>query len=155
MKKLLSILTLTLSFTLLTGCGLTGEEIARLSINEISSDNENLIIKEVMLNLKKDEKIAIWSEMDIEYEGDISLLFRIEILKNGEEFGGLEIDPTDKNMTIGEMRTSFNGKTDWSFTGKNSSIKIEEDGDYTFKAILVASENPTLKVTKAELVLKK
>jgi len=47
------------------------------------------------------------------------------------------------------------GKTNWSFSGKNSEIKIEEDGYYTFKGILVASENETLKVTKAEIVLKK
>jgi hypothetical protein len=46
-------------------------------------------------------------------------------------------------------------KTSWSFSGKNSQMKIEEDGKYTFKGILVASENPSLKVTKAEIVFKK
>jgi len=156
MRKLLSIFILSVSLTLLIGCdALTGEEVARLSINQISSDDNNLILKETSLNLKKDEEIAIWSDMDIEYEGDVELRFRIEILKNGENFGELEIDPTDKNITIGEVKTSLMGKTDWSFSGKNSEIKIEEDGNYTFKGILVASENPTLKVTKAEIVLKK
>jgi hypothetical protein len=156
MNKRLSIITLLVSLTLLTGCdALTGEEVARLSINEVSTDDNDLIIKEVSLDLEKDEEIAIWSDMDIEYEGDVNLRFRIEILKNGKSFGGLEIDPTDKNITIGEVKTTLMGKTDWSFSGKNSEIKIEEDANYTFKGILIASDNPTMKVTKAEIVLKK
>jgi len=156
MRRLLSILILLVSLTALTGCdALTGKEVGRLSINEISIDDNNLIFKEISLDLKKDEEIGIWSDMDIEYEGDVALRFRIEILKNGENFGAFEIDPTDKNITIGEAKTSWMGKTDWSFFGKNSEVKIEEDGNYTFKGILVASENPTLKITKAEIVLKK
>jgi hypothetical protein len=93
--------------------------------------------------------------MDIEYEGEIALRFRMEVLKNGVKTGDLEIDPTAKNITLGEIKTSLQDKTDWSFSGKNSEISIEEDATYTFKALLVASENPTLKVTKAEIVLKK
>ncbi|WP_254160693.1 hypothetical protein [Chryseosolibacter histidini] len=46
-------------------------------------------------------------------------------------------------------------KTSWSFSGKNSEIKIEEDAQYTFKGILVASDNPSLKVTKAEVFFRK
>lgn len=156
MKILLPILALSASLCLLTGCdALMGEEVARLSINQVSKDDKNLIVKEASVDLKKGEEIAIWSEMDIEYEGDVALRFKMEVLKNGENIGGLEIDPTDKNITIGEVRTSLMGKTDWSFTGKNSEITIEEDGNYTFKGILVASENTTLKVMKAEIVLKK
>jgi hypothetical protein len=156
MRKLLPIFALSVSLILLTDCdALTGEEIARLSINQVSTDENSLIIKETSLNLKKGEEIAIWSEMDIEYEGDVALRFRMEVSKDGENFGDLEIDPTDKNITIGEVKTSLMGKTDWRFSGKNSKIKIEEDGNYTFKGILVASENSTLKVTKAEIVLKK
>lgn len=141
---------------LLTGCNaLTGEEVGRLQINQVSTDKDNLIFKEISLDLKKDEKIAIWSDMDVEYEGDVALRFRLEILKDGENLGGLEIDPTDKNITIGEIKTSLGGKTDWSFSGKNSEIKIEDDGNYTFKGILIASENSSLNVNKAEIILKK
>ncbi|MDC1162592.1 hypothetical protein OAT18_04040 [Tenacibaculum sp.] len=156
MKIILSTLILLASLTLLTGCdALTGKEVARLSINQVSTDDNNLIIKETSLDLKNGEEIAIWSDMDIKYEGDVDLRFKIEVLKNGENFGGLEIDPTEKNITIGEVKTSLMGKTDWSFFGKNSEIKIEEDANYTFKAILVSSESTTLKITKAEIVLKK
>ena len=91
----------------------------------------------------------------MKYEGEVDLRFRIEILKNGKKHGGLEIDPTDKNITIGEIKTSVMGKTNWSFSGKNSQFTIEDDGEYTFKGILVASNNPTLEIEKAEIVLKK
>ncbi len=156
MRTLISILSLFLSLSLLTGCeALTNKEIARLPINQVSTNDNNLIIKEASLDLKKGEEIAIWSDMDMKYEGNVTLRFKIEILKNGEKMTMLEMDPTDKNLTIGEVKTNIMGKTNWSFTGKNSEIKIEEEGNYTFRGILLASDNPTLQVKKAEIVLKK
>lgn len=156
MKRLLLLITVSLSLYLLPGCNaLTGEEVARISINQVSTDDDNLVVKETSLDLKKDDKIAIWSDMDIEYEGYITLRFRIEILEDGEKYSELEINPMDKNITVGETKTTLMGKTNWSFSGKNTNIKIEEDGIYTFKGILVSSENPSLKVNKAELVFKK
>lgn len=138
------------------GCdAITGEEIGRLRINKVSTDENNLIMDETSIQLKKDDEIAFWSDMDLEYEGDVQLRFKMEISNNGQSLGTLEIDPTKKNMTIGEVQTNFGSSTDWSFMGKNTEITIEEDGNYTFKGILVASENETLKINKAEIVLKK
>jgi len=153
--KCLKIAILLLSFTLVFSCGLTGEEVGRLKINALSKTEDQLIIKEEHVSLKKGDELGVWSEMDYKYEGELALRFKVEVLKNGEPFGAFEIDPTDKNITFKEMKSSFNGKTDWSFTGKNTTIPIKEDGDYTFKGILVASENPTLEINKAELVIKK
>jgi hypothetical protein len=157
MKKSFFILTLTVIVctSLLSGCdALTGKEIGRIPVNQISTDS-NLIIKETSLDLKSGEKISIWSDMDMEYEGNAELRFRMQLLKDGENLGNLEIDPTEKNITLGEVKTTLMGKTNWSFAGKNSEITIDGDGKYTFKAILVSSENPTLKIMKAEIVLKK
>jgi hypothetical protein len=152
MKRLLKLLTLSL---ILTGCdALTGKEVGRLQINQLSTEG-NLVVKETTLDLKKDDEIGIWSDMDIEYEGDVALRFRVEIWKDGKNMGGFEVDPTEKKITIGEVKTTVMDKTDWSFSGKNSVYKIEEEGKYTFKGILVASENSSLKVTKAEVVFKK
>lgn len=152
MKNLISLASFILILLGITSCG---EEIARLPINAVSIDNEHLIVRDTTLELKKGDEIAIWSDMDFEHKGNVGLQFKIEILKNGEAFGGLEIDPTDKNVTTGEVKTVLMGETDWSFSGKNAEIKIEEDGSYTFKSILVASDNSTLKINKAEIVLKK
>lgn len=152
MKTPLKLFVLTL---LLTACdALTGKEVGRLQINQLSTE-ENLVIKETTMDLKKDDEIGIWSDMDIEYEGDVALRFRVEVWKDGEQIGTFEIDPTDKNITMGEVKTTVMGKTEWSFSGKNSEYKIEADGKYTFKGILVSSENSSLKVTKAEVFFKK
>lgn len=152
MKKLFRLFAIAL---VLAGCdALMGKEVGRLQINQLSSE-ENLVVKETTLDLKRDEEIAIWSDMDVEYEGDVALRFRVEVEKDGNKLSAFEIDPTEKNITIGEVKTTWMDKTNWSFNGKNSTYKIEEDGKYTFRGILVASDNPTLKVTKAEIVFKK
>ncbi len=153
MKKL-KYTALALAF-LLIGCNaLTGEEIGRLKINKVSS-SENFIVDEVSLDLKKGDEIALWSDMDIAYDGDVNLRFRIKMYKNGKKDSELEVDPTHKNITIGEVKTKLGNTTKWSFMGKNSELKIKEDGNYTIKSILVASKNSSLKVNRAELVLKK
>jgi hypothetical protein len=152
MKRLLTLLAISLA---LTACdAITGKEVGRLQINQLSTE-EDLVIKETTFDLLKDDEIGIWSEMDIEYEGDIGLRFKIEILRNDENLGVLEIDPTEKNITLGELRTTIGGKTTWRFSGKNTEYKIEENGKYTFKGIFIASDNPSLKVNKAEVVFKK
>lgn len=152
MKKLLIIFALSIIFA---GCdAILGTEIARLPINQVSTE-ENLIIKETTINLKAGDELAIWSDMDMEYDGEVSLIFRVEILKNGKKTGEFEVDPMEKNLTVGEVKTSLMDKTNWSFTGKNSDITIDEDAEYTFKAILIASENSSLVINKAELFFKK
>jgi hypothetical protein len=145
---------LVLPFILSACDAITGKEIGRLPINKVSTD-DNLIIKEIDLDLKKGDEVGIWSDMDFEYEGDVAFRFRMEIIKDGRKQNEFEIDPTNKNITMSEVRTTFMDKTDWSFVGKNSEIEIPEDGKYTIRGILVASENPSLKLTKAEIVLKK
>tara|TARA_B100001059_G_C17528205_1_gene424215 strand:+ start:429 stop:629 length:201 start_codon:yes stop_codon:yes gene_type:complete len=54
-----------------------------------------------------------------------------------------------------KMTKKFLKAKHWQFLGKNHEFTIEKDGDYTFKGLLIASENPTLKVTTAEVVIKK
>jgi hypothetical protein len=136
------------------GCdALTGEEVARLSINEVSSA-ANPVSKETSIDLKKGEEIAIRSDMDIEDEGDLGMRFRIQVLRDGTQTDLIEIDPTDMRITLGEFRTTVMDKTEWSFSGRNTVLEIQEDGHYTFKGMFVASENPTLKVNKAEIFFK-
>jgi len=51
------------------------------------------VIKEATLDLQKDDEIGIWSEMEIEYEGDVALRFRMEIWRDGKNLGQMELDP--------------------------------------------------------------
>ncbi|MCB2410076.1 DUF4198 domain-containing protein [Hymenobacter lucidus] len=139
----------------LSACGsLFGKEVARLSINTISTP-EREVMKEAALPLQQGEELALWSDMDMAYEGEAPVRFQVQVLQDGQPYQQLELDPTEKNMTVGEVKTDMNGKVTWSFTGKNGNLTIPKTGTYTFKARLVAAANPTLKIKKAELVLKK
>jgi hypothetical protein len=156
MKKSLFNFCILILTSFISGCSaLTGEEVARLSINKLSTSDNNLYMQEAKLNLKKGETISFWSDMDMEYTGDVELRFKVEILKNETSIGILEINPTEKNITLGEVKTTIMDKTTWRFQGKNSQIEIEEDAAYRFKAILVGNNNSSLVLSKAELVLKK
>lgn len=154
MKKI-NLFLLFISPLLITSCeAITGKEIGRLPINELSLEGD-LRIKETKLELSKDDEIILWSDMSFEHEGEVELRFRVEVLMDTVRLGGLEFDPTDKNVTIGEVKSTIMNKTSWRFSGRNTKLDIKDDGIYTFRGILIASENPTLKVNKAEIVFKK
>lgn len=139
---------------LLPGCeAITGKELARMQIDSLSTE-EHLVMREVSLPLKKGEEIAFWSDMDLEYYGEVELRMRVRVLKDDTDLELLEIDPLAMNVTVGETRTSMGEHTNWSFSGKNHVWKVPEDGTYVFKAILTASENPSLIINKAGLLLK-
>jgi len=133
---------------------LFGKEVARLPINAISTPEQE-VMKEATLKLKKDDKIAVWSEMDMAYDGDAPVRFQMVVLQDGTPFQQLEIDPTKKNISVSEVKTSLNSKVNWRFSGKNTEVTIPANASYTFKARLIAGSNPTLQIKKAELVLKK
>lgn len=152
MKKLIIALVLPLLF--ISCSALTGEEIARLKINKISTKGK-IYDDTKDVELKQGDEIMFWSDLDLAYEGDVKLRFRVKIFKNGEKFKELEIDPFKKNITLGETKTVLMGKTNWSFTGKNMELKIEDDGTYTIGAILIAGNNPSITIEKAELIIKK
>ena len=149
-----SILALAL-FALSSCSAIMGEEVARLPVNIVTLSDEDMHVGEATLPLKAGEEVGIWSEMDLEYDGNVELRFRLEVYKDGKLIQQLEVDPTQKTISSNEVRKEINGSVDWRFTGKNGTYPIEADGEYTFKSILVASDNPTLVVHKAELVLRK
>lgn len=132
-----------------------GEEVARLRIGKVSREN-NLMIADTTLQLQAGDGFAIWAEMDIAYQGHVDFEYRMQVLKDGEEYGGFQFDPTaDANLTVGETKVEVQGKTNWSFRKKSSSFKVDEAGSYTFQALMVATENESLEVNKADLVLRK
>lgn len=152
MKSLYLIL---LSVFIISCDSITGEEIARLPINKVSTGEDKLFEEEAVLDLKKGDKISFWSDIDLEYKDELFFGFRIRVWKNNVPYGIIEFESTDKNITIGEFKTNINGKTKWSFTGKNSEMEIKEDAKYKFRGIFKTSTNESLVVNKAELIIKK
>ena len=153
-ERMRHLLILPLAIVLFSSCeAITGKELARLSIDTLSTP-ETLVMREATLDLKKDDVIALWSHVDIAYDGTAALRMRVRVVKDDADLQLFELDPMEKNVTIGEAKTELNGHTEWSFTGRNGEYPVPEDGAYTFKAILTAEENPSLVIRKAELVLK-
>ena len=133
---------------------ITGEEIARINIDHIST-KENLDWKSIELDLNAGEKIHLWSEMDMKYEGALALRYQLQVIKDTDTLGYIEFDPMDKNITIGEIKTSFGNKTNWKFSGRSDTWNVQDSGHYFLRAILVSNGNESLELKKSDIVLKK
>ena len=139
---------------LLSGCGaITGKEVARLSIDSLSTP-ELLDMAEATVALQQGDVVAFWSDMDVAYDGEPELRFRVRILRGDTDLTLLEIDPMEMNVTMGENKTTVGEHTEWSFTGRNQEWTSPANGSYTFKAILTAAEGSVVRINKADLVLK-
>ena len=71
--------------------------------------------------------------MDFKYEGEVVLRFRLEILIYGENYSGLEIDPTDKNITLGEVRTSVMAKPIGVLQEKMLKLRLKKKANIPLK----------------------
>ncbi len=131
----------------------TGDEVGRLKINQLSTE-DNLIISETSIDFEKGDQVKIWTDMDLEYDGNIELRHFLEIYLEDEKIKEIEIDPFDKNVTIKESKMSINGNTKWSFSGKSQEITFDKNGKYTFKAFLMAGINDDIIIKQADLVFK-
>jgi hypothetical protein len=149
----LVLLSLT-GLSLLSCEAITGKEVARLTVDTISTEGHT-VSREARLDLKKGENIALWSHMDVAYDGDPKLYFQLQLLRDTVVEKEVLVDPFDKRITIGEKRTEFNGHVDHSFTGKNGELPIAEDGTYIFRTRLVRLNDVPVELRKAELILKK
>lgn len=151
MKKVMVFILVT---AVSVSCGLTGEEIGRIDIDQLSSEG-NIHSNSVDLVLNEGDELSYWALLDIEYEGDLELEYQVELIKDGKSRGFVPLDAFDKDITLGEVKTSIMNKTKWQFSGRIAKFTISESGTYTFKAILVSNGNKTLNLKNAALVFKK
>lgn len=143
----------TLCFTY--GCdAISAEEVARLSFEKVATQ-EDLNIQSAELELKAGDKIQLWTEMNMEYEGNLGLEYQMLVIKGADTLAMYKLDPEEKDITMGEVKTSIGNDTKWRFSGRMSKITIEDDGLYTFSSLLLSSSNESLNLKKADLVLKK
>ncbi|MFP9112734.1 hypothetical protein ACLI1A_02255 [Flavobacterium sp. RHBU_3] len=152
MKKFLALLFVSVLFV---SCDITGEEIGRLPINKLSIGYQHVFAKELTLDLKKGEEISIWSDMDVEFQGEIQTRFRVKVYKDKLPYDELDIDPFKSNFMMNEFSRTINGYTQTSFNAKNHVFTVKENGKYTFEGIYTPLDYSELRVHKAELVFKK
>lgn len=144
------------SVVLLSGCSaLIGEEVGRLSVEKPAVDDNQLNEVSTTIDLTKGESVAIWTDMDLEYEGNVRYVFRSSLITPSQDTLFTEIDPEDRSITIGEMSTTWMGETSTSYEGKAFDYTAEEDGTHTITAYFVVSDAERIAVNKADLVLRK
>lgn len=85
----------------------------------------------------------------------MALVYIVEMWQDSVKLGGLELNALKTNPTMMEVKTQFGNKTSWTYQGKMNFLEVENNGSFTFKAILKSSDNQTLKLNKADLVFKK
>ncbi|MCD6065258.1 MAG: hypothetical protein K0S33_84 [Bacteroidetes bacterium] len=154
MKIIKIALLFCIALVLVKCAALTSKEVGRVQIDTIS-DAENMDWKEVKLDLKAGEKLWFWTDMSIIYDDELELEYQVQLIRDSDTLGYIKLHPFEKKVTIGEIKSSVLGHTDWSFQGQMDFLQIEKSGQYTFRVILVSSLNETLKLNKADLVLKK
>ena len=93
--------------------------------------------------------------MDLEYEGELALEFQLRIIKEGDTLNMLPLNPFEVDITMNEVKTSFNNKTDWRFAGRMNYLDIEDSGTYEFQTLLLANVGANPTINKADLVFKK
>ena len=151
MNKLTTLIVALFAVMILAGCG---EEIGRIPVNRVippgSPDTP-----EITLELTEGDDIGIWSDMDMEYVGNVDMQFVLEVFFEGESEGVMQYDPREKNISMMESKTTIGGETNWSYSGKNTSMQVKSTGAYTFKANFIANPSQNLKLEQAEVVFKK
>ncbi len=151
MKYIISVLFLLC----LVACdALMGEEIARVPVNKLSTENEQFI-EQTTLSLEANSEISFWTDLDLKYEGALGLMYKVDVWKDSVRLGGMDLDALNPSISMMEVRTEVNDKVNWSFQGKLGEITLEEPGEYTFKIILLSSDNPSLSIEKSDFLLKK
>lgn len=153
MKRFPSLLLLSVAVLLLSAC--RGEEVGRITLSLANTDTTLQVAESAALPLKKGEKIYLWADMDMKYEGEPGILFLVEILKDGKTTGEIKADPMNCNVTMYSSEVTSGSSTARSFEGRLEVIDIGEDGSYTFRAALQSAGNPTLQLNKADLVVRK
>ena len=156
MKKINSLLNLAAIIFVVMGCNaLTGEEVARLSIDELTVDQSDLKTQSTTIDLEAGDRLNLWAHMDLEYEGELALEFQLLVIKEGDTLNMLPLNPFEVDITMNEVKTSFNNKTDWRFAGRMNYLDIEDSGTYEFQTLLLANVGANPTINKADLAFKK
>ncbi len=153
MRKIIY-LSIIITLPLLSGCGFTAKEIGRISIDDLST-KENIQPKSIELNLNDGDNLSYWTEMNIEFEGELALEFQVQLSLDGKTLGIKSFDPFDRDITMGEFKSTVLNKTKWKFSGRMKEFNISQNGNYKFEVILISNGNESLKLNKAEFVFKK
>lgn len=150
MKKLSYLLPIML---ILVSCNLfIGDEILRLQFNcNDAAGMENI---EYQISLLKGDKIAFWTETEMEYGSKPDVFYDVEITWSEDSVKNFELGIFDVNPTVKELKTSNGTKTKHRYNGKLAEFIIPEDGDYNFNVTLYYPVDSDFLLKKADFVIR-
>jgi hypothetical protein len=154
MKLAIKSLVLSLILVVSACAALSSKEVTRIPISTVSTE-EQLDWKSTSLDLKKGDKLWLWTDIDIEYEGDLGLEYQVKVYRDKDTLGMVRLNPLDCKVKMMEVSTTLMNKSTRSYQGNMDVMEIKQSGNYRFEAILVSNGNQSLQLKKADLVLKK
>lgn len=137
--------TFLLAF-LLVGCG---SEVGRLPLNGEGSGT-------AVANLKGGE-VALWTDIDLDYEGDGTLTYEVTLMQDGKQVAKTTCDPLARLPTrVKWVETNIGSKHSRSGQGKMTcTASVPAAGQTNAKVTLAwASKPQSATIRKADLVLK-
>jgi hypothetical protein len=138
--------TVLLGAALAAGCG---KEVGRVSL---SSAHEG----ESKIDLKAGE-VAFWTDIDIEWEGNVTARYEIDLEQNGSKVATTTCNPLGPlKVKLGWVETHLSGRHSRRGRGKmDCAVQLEKGGPTVVHTKLSLSSQPaSLKLAKADLVLK-
>jgi hypothetical protein len=101
--------------------------------------------------------VAFWTDIDIQYEGDAVLTYRVDLLQGGSTVATAECPALGPmSMKVGWVETQFGASRSRSGNGKMTcSAQLAKSGPTIVQSTLAFDVRPlSVTVTKADLVVK-
>lgn len=112
--------------------------------------------REATVMLKAGE-VAFWTDLDVEYQGEAAIEYRVELLQAGTNVGSAVCNPLGHlPVKSGWVETNIGSSHSRRGNGKmECSAKVAAGGSTTVKATLAFKQKPqTITLKKADLVVK-
>lgn len=153
--------TVILNISLFLGCGAFSQETLAFIEAELIEDFDHSEFNSITLSLQKDEKIYFWTDLDVEFTGNVDLVYLLKVTEPDNTITKYEIRPFDEDkrtITINEKKIVINNSTKWSFTSYYYSFIVENEGEHTFECALTmisSSDKTTNIINKSNLIIKR
>lgn len=135
---------------------IAGEEIARVSLNSLSTES-NPCVDEVSFRVEEDDDIKLSHNIsaDSVFEEDESLAFLLKVYKDGEWMEDFELNVFETTKYSSEGFVDSGRTSKWSSKGRNGSLYTGGAGDFTIKVKVTSDLANRYQLYKADLIFKR
>ena len=154
-KNIISILFIATSLICFS-CGIKTEELETIVFEKVSSEDEVYAYESKELYLKKNEQISLWSKLDIKYENNPNLKYKVQIFSEKEGSIALfELNPLETDQSIMCYEQTIDNINEYNCTGRIDKFYMEDSGNYIFKAAFFSDSDKLINLKEASLLIKK